>query len=702
VHSQPVTIPGDHSVDGAGESYNAAITEADVVKVLGNLKNGKASGTDGIPVEFYKYAVIRDDKGKIIKFLLAPVLASIFDACFQQGVVPQEWGQALLTLIHKGGDDTDWARYRPIAVIQGICKLYATVLSDRLSDWAEANDVRRPSQAGFRPKFGTAFNAFVLQHLLNKSKRNRKPMHCCFVDLKKAYDSTPRQKLWDRLYQVGVKGKMLTAVASLYTDVQFSVKFANGLSPTFSGDTGVRQGCPLSPFLFGVFIEMLHDKISEAYPMGIGPCISSPRGQQARIPILMFADDIVLLGLNAQQLQQLLDVLRDFCTEHDMMVSDDKTKVVVFHKSFATRKDRDFSHTVGNMHVEYASEYKYLGMVFGNKGQPSRLMKDAATRGTKAKGVMYRMYKKLGITSNVYLKLRLYKAVMLPNLTYGCEVWGQQLLRLQPDKPFDNPVDKVSTSFLKNLLGVKSSTPTWCLYREVGMYPLQLYCFRQMIRFVNKLQLMPEHTWARMVMCEMAADARNAEVSNWLTDLIDFARKIGVHVRWPVPEDTDVDLPVFYEHHSVARLRHFYYNLFTDLEAPCKMKRYHRLFAKKVAKEGSKWSAAEYTYLPLAAKKANMLARCRLGSHHLKVETGTWQASAVPYEQRLCDLCDMGAVQNEYHIVFKCTHYNEQRDEHLAAHLENPDANSVWCLFNDSNAQSALADFLQSTCLMVH
>jgi hypothetical protein len=329
-------------------------------------------------------------------------------------------------------------------------------------------------------------------------------------------------------------------------------------------------------------------------------------------------------------------------------------------------------------------------------------MKDAATRGTKAKGVLYRMFRKLGINSNVYLKLRLYKAVMLPNLTYGCEVWGQQLLRLQPGKPFENPVDKVTTPFLKNLLGVKSSTPTWCLYREVGMYPLQLFCFRQMIRFVNKLQLMPEHTWARMVMYEMAADAKNSAASNWLTDLVDFARKIGVYVRWNVLEDTNVELPVFLEHNCVAVLRNYYYNLFTDLEAPCKMKRYHRLFAKKVAKEGSKWHAAEYTFLPLATKKTNMLARCRLGSNHLKVETATWQTPTLPYEQRLCDLCDMGDVQNEYHIIFKCTHFNDQRGQHLAAYLESTQVNSVWCFFNDVDAQSALADFLQSTCLMVH
>jgi hypothetical protein len=116
-NSEPAILQGDTTADCADATYNAAITEADVGQVLRRLKNGKAAGSDGIPVEFYKYAVIRDDKGRIQRFLLAPVLAAVFNACFQHGVVPQDWGKALLTLIHKGGDDTDWGRYRPIAVV---------------------------------------------------------------------------------------------------------------------------------------------------------------------------------------------------------------------------------------------------------------------------------------------------------------------------------------------------------------------------------------------------------------------------------------------------------------------------------------------------------------------------------------------------------------------------------------------------------
>jgi hypothetical protein len=223
-----------------------------------------------------------------------------------------------------------------------------------------------------------------------------------------------------------------------------------------------------------------------------------------------------------------------------------------------------------------------------------------------------------------------------------------------------------------------------------------------MLRFVEKLQLLPELTWARMALCELAEEARNPDAQNWISDLLGFARKIGVDVSWPVAEGSSqvYDLPVLHEHNCIAALRSHYSNLFTDMAAPSKMKRYQRLFAKKVTREGNKWYGADYTFLPLTTKKTNMLARCRLASHYLKVETGVWQNPPLPFEQRLCDLCDTGAIQNEHHILFHCTHFNEQRAQYLAAHVDDTGGTSVWCLFNDSTAQSDIAEFLQSTGLM--
>ena len=332
--AEPVPPPGEPGEE-PGMALNVAVTEQEVNEVLAALRSGCSSGTDGVPAEFFKCAVQRDAHGRVAAYLLAPHLAQLFDWCFQHGTTPEEWGLALLSMIHKGGDTADWGNYRPIAVVQVICKMYAMLLSNRLQGWAESqgDTIRKPSQAGFRPVYSTSFNTFTLNHFISKSKANKKPLYCCFVDLEKAYDSTPRNKLWQRLHDLGVRGRMLFAIAALYGDVKYQVKFTSGLSKVFGGDTGVRQGCPLSPFLFGVFVEMLHERIHAELPAE-GPTFDNP-GHVVHVPLLLFADDVALLAYTPEGLQRLLHCLASFCDANHLTVNQRKTKVVIFHKSLA-------------------------------------------------------------------------------------------------------------------------------------------------------------------------------------------------------------------------------------------------------------------------------------------------------------------------------------------------------------------------------
>ena len=331
--ADPVPPPGQ-PIEEPDMVLNVAVSEQEVTEVLAGLRSGCSSGSDGVPAEFFRCAVQRDADGRVLKYLLAPYLAQLFDWCFQTGATPDDWGLALLSMIHKGGDTADWGNYRPIAVVQVISKMYAMLLSNRLQGWAESQgDARKPSQAGFRPVYSTSFNTFTLNHFINKSKANKRSLYCCFVDLEKAYDSTPRDKLWQRLHDLGIRGRMLFAIAALYADVKYQIKFTNGLSKVFGGDTGVRQGCPLSPFLFGVFVEMLHERIHAELPAE-GPSFefTEPR---VHVPLLLFADDVALLSYTPQGLQRLLQCLADFCDLNHLTVNQRKTKVVIFHKSMS-------------------------------------------------------------------------------------------------------------------------------------------------------------------------------------------------------------------------------------------------------------------------------------------------------------------------------------------------------------------------------
>ncbi len=89
---------------------------------------------------------------------------------------------------------------------------------------------------------------------------------------------------------------------------------------------GVRQGCPLSPTLFGIFFDGLHDFLL-AWAPAVGVQLRSGRW----VSSLVYADDVVLLSWTSDGLQHLIDGMHQFCLGMGLTISPIKTEVVVFH-----------------------------------------------------------------------------------------------------------------------------------------------------------------------------------------------------------------------------------------------------------------------------------------------------------------------------------------------------------------------------------
>ena len=158
------------------------------------------------------------EDGKTLKFqVLARPLAAILDAAFQRGILPDDVKSSLVTPVFKKGDKCDPANYRPIAVGEPLCRLYAAILNRRIVSWAEEAGLRAPCQAGFRPRMSTEHQLFALRHFIDRARFQKQPLFAAFVDLRKAYDSVQHPLLWASLQRKGVHGKMLAAIQSLYS-----------------------------------------------------------------------------------------------------------------------------------------------------------------------------------------------------------------------------------------------------------------------------------------------------------------------------------------------------------------------------------------------------------------------------------------------------------------------------------------------------
>jgi hypothetical protein len=171
------------------------------------------------------------------------------------------------------------------------------------------------------------------------------------------FDTVPRDALFQRLRDIGISETLLVAIMRLYESVLGRLRMAHGLSDFIQSTIGVKQGCPLSPTLFGIYIDELESFLHEHIQEGDG-CLL----HQVLISLLLFADDLVLLASTPEGLQRQIDALASFCDLRQLMVNLGKTKVLIFNASKSSLTDLHFYYR--GAEIEITTTYTYLGVQF--------------------------------------------------------------------------------------------------------------------------------------------------------------------------------------------------------------------------------------------------------------------------------------------------------------------------------------------------
>ena len=203
----------------------------------------------------------------------------------------------------------------------------------------------------FSPGHGTVDQLYTLGRILEGAREYAQPVYMCFVDLEKAFDRVPRGVLWGVLRKYGVPDPLIVvAVQSLYDRCQSLVRIAGSKLDTFLVRVGLRQGCPLSPILFIIFM----DRISRC-----SQGVEGVRFGDFRIGSLIFADDVVLLASSGRDLQLSLEWFAAKCEAAGMRISTSKSETMVL-----SQKRVECSLRVGNEILPQVEEFKYLGVLF--------------------------------------------------------------------------------------------------------------------------------------------------------------------------------------------------------------------------------------------------------------------------------------------------------------------------------------------------
>ena len=261
------------------DELNLAISTNEIKVAIKQLRNGASAGPDLFLNEFFK-----NGSDSLICYL-----QNLFNKIFELGYFPEKWAEGFIIPIFKKGDKNDVTNYRGITLLSTLGKLFTRILNNKLNNWAEEYYVYVEAQAGFRKNMGTVDNIFILSGLITHILNNNDSLFCAFIDFTKAFDFVVRDILWYKLLKIGVRGKMIDIIKSMYNIVKSQVKIENTLSEAFTCNIGVRQGECLSPFLFSMYLNDLEEELITNGVNGIDIGM-------LKLFLLLYADDIVFLA----------------------------------------------------------------------------------------------------------------------------------------------------------------------------------------------------------------------------------------------------------------------------------------------------------------------------------------------------------------------------------------------------------------------
>ena len=283
---------------------------AEFDKALSSMKDGKAAGADLATHEMLKNMDERN-RASVRNFI---------NKCWLAGNFPRPWRKAIVADIYKGGGklQSDPASYRPISLLSALYKLYARLLQSRIAD--SIDDRLRDRQYGFRKRRSYADPVHIVRRVQELYESTHSPLYLVFLDWKQAFDRLSREGLVSSLRRIGFSDHYLKVIEGMYEDPRFSVRDSHGTSKEHKQSSGIRQGCPLSPYLFVIFMSVFMHDVEQEY---VRRHDHPPRVHTVTDPLfdLEYADDVLLMTKTRQQMQSLLDIVELYAGHYSMRLN---------------------------------------------------------------------------------------------------------------------------------------------------------------------------------------------------------------------------------------------------------------------------------------------------------------------------------------------------------------------------------------------
>lgn len=281
--------------------------------IIKGCKNGKVAGEDGIQIELLKYA----DGSTIEEF------KKLLKRVWRENDIPDGWRKTLCVPIPKKKNAKVANDFRKITLASAAYKVYASWLLGHL---IQQTTPIGNHQAGFLNERSTVDHIFTARRIMEEKWNAGDNLVVMSLDIEKAFDSISLKALASVLESKGASRKLANRVINCLIEEKQQIFWKGQKTAPKMRRKGVKQGCPLSPYIFDLMMEEVLLEVESE----LGGFLKLNQEGRIKFPIiLVYADDILIIARTVEELEKILPVLKKHLDKVNLNLNDAKCQVLV-------------------------------------------------------------------------------------------------------------------------------------------------------------------------------------------------------------------------------------------------------------------------------------------------------------------------------------------------------------------------------------
>lgn len=439
------------------------------------------------------------------------------------------------------------------------------------------------------------------------------------------------------------------------------MKFGNLTTDFIDIDVGVKQGCVLSPILFCVFINELAKMLKKA---NLGTRICG-----VQIGCLFWADDVVLIAEDGNELQKMLDIAAVFAQQWRLDFNYDKSNVLIIGS-----RNRHKKWKLGHSCISEVSHYKYLGVQISSNLSDHCHIDEAIRKGNRLIAYIKSIINEQDDFNRVYYGDILWKSLGLPSINYACSIWvpggNSDIKRLE----------NVQMQMAKAILKAPRNMTKEAMYGELGWDSIASIQDKVRLSFVDRLFKMSNNRWPKLLFNALYHTMNeNGKLQwKWLDHNKQSLSRCGMdHMFNNTPPQDHAWLSTFKKNLQQVEINDW------RKSALSKSSLCFYMSIKQVP------SLEKYLLDSTNFSAAILKLRARTNTLHLERYIRSWSST----NNGLCKMCNTNIEEDIAHFMFYCPALNHIRIKELIALESNLLCNNfdlIWEAFISGNTDLKL------------